>query len=34
MNEDVMVDGKFSEKYLDKNNQVQICELITSWNMW
>ena len=34
MNEDVMVDGKFSEKYLDKKNQVQICELITAWNMW
>jgi len=34
MNEDVMVDGKFSEKYYDKTNQVQICELITAWNMW
>ena len=34
MDEDVMVDGKFSEKYYDKTNQVQICELITAWNMW
>jgi len=34
MDEDVMIDGKFSEKYTDKNNQVQICELITAWNMW
>ncbi|MGD9931521.1 MAG: flavin reductase, partial [Mangrovibacterium sp.] len=34
MNEDVMTDGKFAEKYIDKNNQVQICELITAWNLW
>ena len=34
MNEDVMIDGKFTEKYINKNNQVQICELITAWNMW
>jgi len=34
MDEDVMVDGKFSKKYHDKTNQVQICELITAWNMW
>jgi flavin reductase (DIM6/NTAB) family NADH-FMN oxidoreductase RutF len=34
INEDVMIDGKFSEKYTNKNNQVQICELITAWNMW
>ncbi len=34
MNEDVTVDGHFSEKYHDKKNQVQICDLITLWNMW
>ena len=34
INEDVMTDGRFSEKYINKNNQVQICELITAWNMW
>ena len=34
MNEDVIIDGKFPEKYINKNNQVQICELITAWNMW
>ena len=34
MNEDVMEDGKFSEKYHDKKNQVQMCDLITKWNMW
>jgi flavin reductase (DIM6/NTAB) family NADH-FMN oxidoreductase RutF len=34
MDEDLMIDGKFSEKYHDKANQVQICELITAWNMW
>ena len=34
INEDVITDGRFSEKYTNKNNQVQICELITAWNMW
>ena len=34
IDEDVMIDGKFSEKYYDKKNQVQICDLITLWNMW
>lgn len=34
MNEDVMVNNKFSEKYHDKKNQVQMCDLITKWNMW
>jgi flavin reductase (DIM6/NTAB) family NADH-FMN oxidoreductase RutF len=34
MNEDAMIEGKFSKKYIDKNNQVQICELITAWNLW
>jgi hypothetical protein len=28
------VEGKFSEKYYDKKNQVQMCDLITKWNMW
>lgn len=34
MDEDVIVNGKFSDKYHDKKNQVQICDLITKWNMW
>ena len=34
IDEDVMIDGKFSEKYHNKMNQVQICDLITLWNMW
>jgi flavin reductase (DIM6/NTAB) family NADH-FMN oxidoreductase RutF len=34
MDEDVMVNGKFSDKYHDKKNQVQMCDLITVWNMW
>ena len=34
MNDDVMIGGRFSEKYINKKNQVQICELITAWNMW
>lgn len=34
MNDDVMADGKFSEKYHNKKNQVQMCDLITKWNMW
>jgi flavin reductase (DIM6/NTAB) family NADH-FMN oxidoreductase RutF len=34
MDDDLIVDGKFSEKYLNKSNQVQICEIITMFNMW
>jgi len=34
MDDDVMVDGKFSEKYHDKSNQVQLCEFVTRWDMW
>ena len=34
MDEDVMVNGQFSDKYHDKKNQVQMCDLITMWNMW
>jgi len=34
MNEDVVVNGKFSEKYLDKSNQIHLGEIVTMWNMW
>ncbi len=34
MDEDVIVNEKFSDKYHDKKNQVQICDLITMWDMW
>lgn len=34
LNEDALVDGKFSEKYYDKKNQLQIADFVTMWNMW
>lgn len=34
MNEDAIIDGKFSEKYCDKKNQLQIDDFITMWDMW
>ncbi len=34
MDEDVIENGKFSDKYHNKKNQVQICDLITIWDMW
>lgn len=34
MNDDVIVDGKFSEKYCNKSNQLQFGDFITMWNMW
>lgn len=34
VNDDVIVNGKFAEKYLDKNKQAHITEVITMWNMW
>ncbi len=34
MDEDVVADGRFSEKFLDKSNQVHLGEIITMWNMW
>ena len=34
MNEDAIADGKFSEKYYDKKNQLQIGEFVTMWDMW
>jgi len=34
MDEDVIVDGKFSEKYRDKINQLQFGDFVTLWNMW
>ncbi|MEN8117759.1 MAG: flavin reductase family protein [Bacteroidota bacterium] len=34
MNEDAIVEGKFSDKYYDKKNQLQLDEFITMWDMW
>ena len=34
MDADVMVDGKFSEKYCDKTNQLQASDFITIFNIW
>lgn len=34
MDEDVLIDGKFSEKYRLKENQVHFGDIIEMWNMW
>lgn len=34
MDEDVIVEGKFSEKYRDKSHQLQFGDFVTMWNMW
>jgi flavin reductase (DIM6/NTAB) family NADH-FMN oxidoreductase RutF len=34
LDDDVIVDGKFTEKYRDKSNQVHLGDFITMWNMW
>jgi len=34
MDEDVLVDGKFNEKYRDKNNQLHLGDFVSMWNMW
>ncbi|MFC2128642.1 flavin reductase family protein [Bacteroidota bacterium] len=34
LDEDVLVDGKFSEKYRSKHNQVHLGDIIEMWNMW
>ena len=34
MDEDIFVDGKFSEKYRSKNNQIHFGDVMDLWNMW
>lgn len=34
LDEDVLVDGKFSKKYRSKQNQVHFGDIIELWNMW
>ena len=34
LNDDVIVDGKFTEKYQDRRNQVHLGDFLTMWNMW
>lgn len=34
LDEDVFVDGKFSEKYRSKQNQVHFGDIVDMWNMW
>lgn len=34
LDEDVLVDGKFSEKYRSKQNQVHFGDIVEMWNMW
>jgi len=34
INDDLIVQGQFSEKYHNKNNQLHMCDFITMWKMW
>lgn len=34
VDEDVIVNGKFAEKYYSKDQQAHITEVISLWNMW
>jgi flavin reductase (DIM6/NTAB) family NADH-FMN oxidoreductase RutF len=34
LDEDVLVNGKFSEKYRSKHNQIHFGDIIDLWNMW
>ena len=34
LNDDVFVDGKFTENYRDRRNQVHLGDFLTLWNMW
>ncbi len=34
MDKDVTIDVIFSDKYYNKQNQEQICDLITKWNIY
>jgi len=34
LNEDVFIDGKFTEKYRSKHNQVHFGDIIDLWTMW
>ena len=34
LNEDVLVDGNFSEKYRSKHQQIHLGDIIDLWNMW
>jgi len=34
VDDDVIVNDKFAEKYLDKNKQAHMIEVVKIWNMW
>lgn len=34
VNDDVIIDGKFAEKYINKNNMLHMNEFVTMMNMW
>ena len=34
LNDDVFIDGKFTENYRDRRNQVHLGDFLTLWNMW
>lgn len=34
LDQDVLVDGKFSEKYRSKQNQIHFGDIVEMWNMW
>ena len=34
MDEDVLVDGRFADKYCNKSNRIYLSDVITFWKMW
>jgi flavin reductase (DIM6/NTAB) family NADH-FMN oxidoreductase RutF len=34
LDENVLTDGKFSDKYRSKDNQIHFADIIEMWNMW
>ena len=34
LDEDVLVEGKFSEKYRSKHNQIHLSDVLDLWDMW
>lgn len=34
LDEDVLVEGKFSQKYRSKHNQIHFGDIVDMWNMW
>ncbi|MCE4564394.1 flavin reductase family protein [Maribellus sp. CM-23] len=34
VNDDLIVDGRFSDKYVNKNNQLHMGDFVSMWNAW